>query len=58
VKNEKSAWEASASLGYHITPNLAASGDISYGKNPDFSDETKGLIRLTYNMSFKSKGDK
>jgi hypothetical protein len=58
VKNEKSAWEASASLGYHITPNLAASGDISYGKNPDFIDETKGLIRLTYNMSFKSKGDK
>jgi hypothetical protein len=58
VNNEKSAWEASASLGYHITPNLAASGDISYGKNPDFSDETKGLIRLTYNMSFKSKGDK
>jgi hypothetical protein len=58
VKNEKSAWEASASLGYHITPNLAASGDISYGKNPDFVDETKGLLRLTYNMSFKSKGEK
>ena len=58
IKNVKSAWEASASLGYHITPNLAASGDISYGKNPDFIDETKGLIRLTYTMAFKSKGDK
>ncbi len=58
VKNEKSAWEATASLGYHITPALAASGDISYGRNPDFVDETRGLIRLTYNMSFKSKGDK
>lgn len=58
VKNEKSAWEVSASLGYHITPALAASGDISYGRNPDYSDETKGLIRLTYNMSYKSKGEK
>jgi len=58
IKNEKSAWEVSASLGYHITQNLAASGDICYGKNPDFIDETKGLVRLTYNMSFKSKGDK
>jgi hypothetical protein len=58
VKSEKSAWEASASLGYHITPALAASGDISYGKNPEFLDETKGLIRLTYNMTYKSKGDK
>jgi hypothetical protein len=58
VKDEKSAWEASASLGYHITPNLAASADISYGKNPDSNDETKGLVRLTYNMSFKSKGEK
>ena len=58
VNNEKSAWEASASLGYHIMPNLAASGDISYGKNPEFIDETKGLIRLTYTMTFDSKGGK
>jgi len=58
VKNEKSAWEASASVGYHITPNLAVSGDFSYGQNPDYIDETKGLIRLTYNMTYKSKGEK
>ena len=58
INNEKSAWEASASLGYHITPELAASADASYGKNPEFIDETKGLIRLTYNPSFKSRGEK
>jgi len=58
INDEKSAWEVSASLGYHIMPNLAASADISYGKNPEFNDETKGLVRLTYNMSFKSKGEK
>jgi hypothetical protein len=58
VYNEKSAWEAMGSLGYHITPDLAASGDISYGRNPEFTEELKGLVRLTYNMSFDSKGGK
>lgn len=56
VYNEKSAWEATLSLGYHITPELAASGDISYGRNPQFIEETKGLVRLNYNMAFDSKG--
>jgi hypothetical protein len=58
VYNEKAAWEATISLGYHITPDLAASGDISYGRNPQFTEETKGLVRLTYNMAFDSKGGK
>jgi hypothetical protein len=56
VYNEKSAWEAMASLGYHITPALAVSGDFSYGRNPQFIEEVKGLARITYNMTFDSKG--
>jgi hypothetical protein len=58
VYNEKSAWEAMASLGYHLTPELAVSGDFSYGRNPQFTEEIKGLVRLTYNMAFDSKGGK
>jgi hypothetical protein len=58
VNNEKSAWEAMASLGYHLTPELAVSGDFSYGRNPDFIEDIKGLVRLTYNMTFDSKGGK
>jgi hypothetical protein len=58
IYNEKSAWEAIASLGYHITPLLALSGDISYGRNPEFTEESKGLIRLTYNMISDGKGGK
>jgi hypothetical protein len=58
VYNEKSAWEGTASLGYHITPALALSGDASYGRNPQFTEEFKGLVRLTYNMTFDSKGGK
>jgi len=56
VYNEKSAWEAMASLGYHITRELAVSGDFSYGRNPEFIEEIKGLARMTYNMTFDSKG--
>lgn len=58
VYNEKSAWEGTASLGYHITPALALSGDISYGRNPQFTEETKGLVRLTYTMTYDRKGGK
>jgi hypothetical protein len=58
ISNEKSAWVAAASLGYHITPALALSGDVSHGRNPEFTEETKGLIRLTYNMTFDGKGAK
>jgi len=58
VNNEKNAIEGSMSLGYHLTPALALSGDISYGQNPEFKDETKGLVRLTYNMTFDSIGGK
>ncbi|MBK5275267.1 MAG: hypothetical protein JJE30_09485 [Desulfuromonadales bacterium] len=58
INNEKNAWEAQASLGYHFTPALAVSGDFSYGRNPEFTEEIKGLVRLTYNMTFDSKGGK
>jgi hypothetical protein len=56
VYNERSAWETTASLGYRITPPLALSGDISYGRNPQFTEEVRGLIRLTYNMTYTGKG--
>ena len=58
VFGQGSAWEGIASLGYHITPDLALSGDFSYGRNPQFSEETKGLLRLTYNTTFSGAGGK
>jgi len=53
------AWQASTSLGYHVTPKLAVSGDFSYGKNPQYDEEIKGLVRLTYSgniLGSDSKG--
>jgi hypothetical protein len=56
IHRERSAYEGAFSLGYHLTPTLTISGDISYGKNPDYENETKGLVRLTYNTTFVSGG--
>ena len=58
IYNENSAWEATASLGYHFTPALALSGDVSYGRNPQFTEEAKALLRLTYNMTYAGIGGK
>lgn len=58
IYGEKTAWEGTVSLGYHLTPYLTLSGDISHGRNPEFIAETKGLLRLTCNMTFDGKGGK
>jgi opacity protein-like surface antigen len=58
IYNESSAWEATASLGYRFTPALALSGDVSYGRNPQFTEEVKALLRVTYNMTHTGIGGK
>ena len=58
IYGENNSWELLASLGYHLTPALAVSGDVSHGRNPEFTSETKGLLRLTYNMTFDAMGAK
>ncbi|HEY4743374.1 MAG TPA: hypothetical protein VIH45_01860 [Desulfuromonadaceae bacterium] len=56
INNKSSAWEFTGSLGWHISPALILSGDLGYGKNPQFVDDLKGLLRLTYNMNYTGKG--
>lgn len=58
IYNKSGVLEAIVSLGYHITPALALSGDLSYGRNPQFTEEVKALLRLTYNMTYTGKGGK
>ena len=57
IDNKESAFEMAGSLGYHLTPSLALSGDLSYGSNPQYNDELKGLLRLTYTTKIDAKGD-
>lgn len=56
INDKSSAWEVTGSLGCRLTPALALSGDVSYGKNPQLVDDLKGLIRFTYNMNYTGKG--
>lgn len=53
-----SAWETTASIGYHVTPLLSVSGDVSYGHNPQFTEEARALLRMTYNTTFSGNGGK
>ena len=56
INGRPSALELIGSLGYHLTPALALSGDLSYGTNPQFLDEFQGVVRLTYNLNYSAKG--
>ncbi len=56
INGRKSAFELLTSLGYHVTPQLLVSGDISYGQNPDYNDEVKGLLKVVYNFTNEVKG--
>jgi len=58
IYNRKYAYEVVASLGYRITKAIALSGDVSYGRNPLRNDELRGVLRLSYDFTFASKGAK
>lgn len=44
----KLAYELIASGGYRLKPWLLLSGDLSAGANPQYGDQLKGLLRLTF----------
>lgn len=56
INGRNNAFEVLASLGYRFAHNLLLSGDISYGQNPEYNDEVKGLIKLVYNFTTEGKG--
>jgi hypothetical protein len=58
IDGKSNAFELIASAGYRIIPDLLVSGDISYGENPRLSSELRGLVKLTYNFNYASKGAK
>lgn len=51
VEGKDAAWQGTATVGYHLSPDFSLSGDLTYGQNAQYNDELKGLIRLTYNKS-------
>lgn len=51
INGKKFGSEIQGSLGYKFMPNLQLSGDVSYGQNPAYTSEVKGLLRLTFNYN-------
>lgn len=58
IFSSREAFELIASTGMRIKPDLALSGEISYGQNPRLADDLRGLVRLTFNYSLEGKGAK
>jgi hypothetical protein len=42
-----------AASSYEIRHGLKIGADIEYSKNPDFNNEVKGLVKLTYLFDMK-----
>lgn len=53
INNVKNAYTVAGAASYGITGNLRVGADIDYSKNPDFDNEVKGLIKLTYMFDTK-----
>lgn len=51
VNGKDSGFEIQASAGYRFMPGLNLSCDVSYGENPAYDSEFKGLLRLTFNYT-------
>jgi len=58
IFNRKEAFELIASSGYRILQDLLLSGEIGYSQNPQFSDDLRGVLKLTYNYAYTIKGAK
>lgn len=58
IFNRNEAFELIASGGYRIVQDLLLSGEIGYSRNPQFSDDIRGVLKLTYNHAYTSKGAK
>ncbi|SNB46169.1 hypothetical protein [Geobacter sp. DSM 9736] len=55
IYGKTSSVTGTITTGYRVTPELALSGDISYGWSPQLVNDLRGLLKLTYHYE-SSKG--
>jgi hypothetical protein len=56
IFNRNKAYELVASGGFRFIQDLLLSGEIGYSQTPQFSDDFRGLLKLTYNFAYTGKG--
>jgi len=60
INDVKNSYAATASAGYEFSRKLKVGADLEYSKSPDFDNEVRGLLKLTYAFDTKkaNKGGK
>lgn len=53
INGIKNAYSVAAAAGYEITAKLRVAADIDYSKSPDFDNEVRGLVKLSYAFDAK-----
>lgn len=56
LNGRTSVYEFVASLGYRPTSTLNISGDVSYGADPQFQKEVRGLLRVEFRFGLGGQG--
>ncbi len=56
LNGEAKSYLGVASLGFRPKPSLSLSGDISYGMNPLYKKEVRGLLRIDFRFGGKGGG--
>jgi hypothetical protein len=58
INGKHNAYGLTASAGYRVLPDLLVSGDVGYGDDPRQNRDFRGLLRITYNFNYTTKGAK
>ena len=53
INGIKNAYSVTAAAGYEIATNLKVAADIDYSKSPDFDNEVRGQVKLSYAFDAK-----
>jgi hypothetical protein len=53
INGIKNSYSMTGSAGYEINPDLKVALDMEYSKNPDFENDLRGLVKITYLFNVK-----
>jgi len=53
INGVRNAYTIAGAASYEFSKNLKIAADVDYSKNPDFDNEVKGLLKLTYLFEVK-----
>lgn len=57
INGLKNSFTIAGAASYEITEQLNVAADVDYSKNPDFDNEVKGLVKITYAFDTKRSAE-